>query len=596
MTAARTTGARAVHDLEAESAEPRNPGVVAVATVAMSERVAILAPSGDDAPIAERMLAKWGIAAWTLADLNQLCESISRGVGAVLLAEEALRSPDRNRLVSVLNAQPAWSDVPLIVLTDEGELGRAVARGVEEVAHRGNVTLLERPVRVATLALALRAALRARRRQYELRDQIIERERLVEAERRARTHAVRLQELTAGLSVASTPAEVVQASVENAARAVGAVGVVIAWVNADEGNVEILGANDMADDVRTEWGRIPLDAPVPLAEVARSGEAMFLESPAAWEARYPGLASLANASGHRANAILPFIVEGRPVGALGLAFATPNDFPAEERHLMLSIARQCALALARARLFEAERQARREADEANRAKGQFLAVMSHELRTPLNAIAGYAELIEMGLRGPVTAQQRGDLSRIQASQRHLLGLINEVLNYAKLESGAVRYVVEDVPLGEAVRGAEALIAPQARAKGIALGVRDCAPELVVRADAEKVRQVLVNLLTNAVKFTDRGGSIEVSCVAPHAGPHPAAAVLVRDTGIGIAADKLEAIFEPFVQVRADLTRTAEGTGLGLAISRDLARGMGGELSAESAPGKGSTFTLTLPRV
>jgi signal transduction histidine kinase len=198
----------------------------------------------------------------------------------------------------------------------------------------------------------------------------------------------------------------------------------------------------------------------------------------------------------------------------------------------------------------------------------------------------------MGIRGPVTEQQRADLSRIQASQRHLLGLINEVLNYAKLESGAVRYVVEDVPLADAVREAEALIAPQARSKGIALHVRDCADRLAVRADAEKVRQILVNLLTNAVKFTDRGGAIEVGCAAPAAG---AGVVHVRDTGIGISGDKLEAIFEPFVQVRSDLTRTAEGTGLGLAISRDLARGMGGDLTAESTVGEGSTFTLSLPR-
>jgi len=253
----------------------------------------------------------------------------------------------------------------------------------------------------------------------------------------------------------------------------------------------------------------------------------------------------------------------------------------------------------RSQLFAAEREARAaaerargEAEAANRAKADFLATMSHELRTPLNAIGGYAELMELGLRGPVTEQQRVDLARIQASQRHLLGLINEVLNYAKLESGAVRYVVEDVPLAEAAREAEALIAPQARAKGLALRVRDCQAAVVARADAEKVRQILVNLLTNAVKFTDRGGTIEVGCAAPSSG---AAAVWVRDTGIGIPADKLTAIFEPFVQVRADLTRTAEGTGLGLAISRDLARGMGGDLTAESRPGAGSAFTLTLPR-
>ena len=239
--------------------------------------------------------------------------------------------------------------------------------------------------------------------------------------------------------------------------------------------------------------------------------------------------------------------------------------------------------------------ARRDADAANRAKSEFLAVMSHELRTPLNAIGGYAELLEMGIRGPITEQQREDLRRVQASQRHLLGLINEVLNYAKLETGNVRYDTTTVPLREALAAAEALVAPQARAKSLTLVLADGPRGLAARADAEKLRQILVNLLSNAIKFTDardgRAGRIELSCAADG----DRVVVRVRDTGIGIPADKVGAIFDPFVQVRADLTRTAEGTGLGLAISRDLARGMGGDLTVESRLGVGSTFTLALPR-
>jgi len=148
-----------------------------------------------------------------------------------------------------------------------------------------------------------------------------------------------------------------------------------------------------------------------------------------------------------------------------------------------------------------------------------------------------------------------------------------------------------VPVHEVIAGAEGLVAPQARSKGLTLRVTRCASELAVRADADKLRQVLVNLLSNAVKFTRAGGTIELSCATHAGGVH----ISVRDTGIGIAAEKLEAIFEPFVQVRAGLTRTAEGTGLGLAISRDLTRGMGGDLTVESVPREGSTFTVTLPR-
>jgi PAS domain S-box-containing protein len=250
------------------------------------------------------------------------------------------------------------------------------------------------------------------------------------------------------------------------------------------------------------------------------------------------------------------------------------------------------------RLYDLEQHARtvveeayRLAEAANRAKSQFLAVMSHELRTPLNAIGGYAELLEMGIRGPITAEQREDLHRIQSSQRHLLGLINEVLNYAKLETGTVSYDIEDVIAREAMVAAESLVAPQARAKGLTLVTTKCSPDIVARADAEKLRQILVNLLSNAVKFTDSGGRVEMTCTADAEHVH----LHIRDTGIGIPADKLHVIFDPFVQVRGDLARRHEGTGLGLAISRDLARAMAGDLTVESTLRVGSTFTLTLPR-
>ena len=251
--------------------------------------------------------------------------------------------------------------------------------------------------------------------------------------------------------------------------------------------------------------------------------------------------------------------------------------------------------LAESELARADAEAARaEAEAANRAKSEFLAVMSHELRTPLNAIGGYAELLDMGIRGPVNEQQHADLARIQTSQRHLLGLINEVLNYAKLETGTVRYDVSDVAVRGVLAAAEELVSPQVRARGLTLVVADSPPGLCVRADAEKLRQILVNLLSNAIKFTDRGGRIDLACEDREGADAPTVTISVRDTGIGISAEKLDVIFEPFVQVRADLTRTAEGTGLGLAISRDLAEAMGGSLTVASRPGEGSTFSLTLP--
>jgi PAS domain S-box-containing protein len=233
------------------------------------------------------------------------------------------------------------------------------------------------------------------------------------------------------------------------------------------------------------------------------------------------------------------------------------------------------------------------AEEANQAKSTFLAVMSHELRTPLNAIAGYVELMDLGIHGPVTEAQRDTLARITRSQRHLLRLINEVLNLARIEAGHVEYELEDVPLRELAASVSPMIEPQLESRGIDFQL-EVPGDLIARMDREKCQQILLNLLSNAVKFTPPGGHVRVEGMAPPGDPEH---VLLRviDTGIGIPEDKLDAVFQPFVQVDVTRTRTTEGSGLGLAISRDLAHGMGGDLWAESIMDEGSTFTLRLPR-
>jgi signal transduction histidine kinase len=381
--------------------------------------VAVHAPTGRDAALAVEILARWQITARLCADIGSLCGAIAQGVGVVVLAEEALFTAVRKQLLDALSAQPSWSDIPVILLTGEGELSRTITEGIEAVAEHGNVMLLERPIRIATLVTAVRSAVRARRRQYEIREYLSEREHLLESERGARA----------------------------------------------------------------------------------------------------------------------------------------------------------------------------EAEKANRAKSEFLAIMSHELRTPLNAIAGYTELMELGVHGSVTDEQREALRRIQKSERHLLGLIEGVLSYARLETGRVNYHIEAVPTKDLIATTEALVAPQMRAHGLRLELTDCDWGIVVAADREKAQQILLNLVSNAIKFTPHGGWISIGCELVN----EEVQFTVGDSGVGIPADKLGSIFEPFVQVDTRLTRTREGVGLGLAISRDLARGMSGDLTVASTLGVGSRFTLTLPR-
>jgi PAS domain S-box-containing protein len=243
-----------------------------------------------------------------------------------------------------------------------------------------------------------------------------------------------------------------------------------------------------------------------------------------------------------------------------------------------------------AQATELERR-RLEADSASRAKADFLATMSHELLTPLNAIGGYASLLVMGLRGPLTAEQRADVDRIRASQLQLLGMINDLLNFSRIESGHLAFAVDDVVLSEVVREVAETMAPQVSAHRLIAERIGCSDTVVARADREKVEQILVNLISNAVKYTAPGGRLTWSCAATG----NRARLTLRDTGQGIPPDRLADIFEPFVQVGRGFARPVEGAGLGLAISRDLARAMGGDLTVESTPNAGSAFTLDLPR-
>jgi PAS domain S-box-containing protein len=290
-------------------------------------------------------------------------------------------------------------------------------------------------------------------------------------------------------------------------------------------------------------------------------------------------------------AVPVFERSGEVLGGLFFGHEDAGVFDGRSERLAMGTGAWAGIAMENARLYEAERTARNAAETANAAKSEFLANMSHELRTPLNAIGGYADLLSAGIRGPVNEAQVADLGRIKRSQHHLLSLINDILNFAKIEAGRVKMTPRDVSMSEMLGQLEAMIGPQLLEKKLRYDYECCDASYTAYVDPERLQQILLNLLSNAVKFTPEGGRIGVHCSAQR----DTMVVRVSDTGVGIPADKLESVFEPFVQLdRARWTGLA-GTGLGLSISRDLARAMGGDLTATSQVDAGSTFVLRVPR-
>jgi signal transduction histidine kinase len=291
--------------------------------------------------------------------------------------------------------------------------------------------------------------------------------------------------------------------------------------------------------------------------------------------------------------VVPLVVRGQVHGTI-VFVSEPGSpaFTAEETKLALDLAVRAAVALDNARLYRTADALRSAAQRANKSKSELLRNMGHELRTPLSAIAGFTSIMAEGIQGPITPMQRRSLARIKANQEHLLGLITEVLNFARLESGGMTYESTAVPLPNALNTVADMLAlaiKRARLR-VVRPARDAT--VVAWADEDRVRQILLNLVMNAVKYgAKKDGTLALQCA--HAGDMVTASV--SDTGVGIPPEKLASIFDPYVQLPAGASNREGGVGLGLAISRDLAHGMGGDLTVVSEPGRGTSFTLTLPR-
>jgi PAS domain S-box-containing protein len=421
--------------------------------------------------------------------------------------------------------------------------------------------------------------------------QLYERERTArEAAERAERWTSRLQTATAALAAAGTMDEVTETILAECAAALEAPQAIVVRVTEDGNAVTVEADLGFPPGHFAQWPTVDLKGRAPLLAAIRTGEIVWIRSGAEALARFPDIVAMRETGEPGAWVSVPLVYRGVVLGGVGLVLNAERDPTPDEEAFLRALGPLCAQAFERARLFEAERVARADAEGANRAKTDFLAAMSHELRTPLNAIAGYAEILSLGLRGPTTPEQQQDLARITRSQRHLLGVITDILNFARVDAGRVEYQLRDVSVADVLVDVDPLVAPQLASKSLLFTQHVAEPPPVMHADPEKVRQILLNLVSNAIKFTPPGGHVRVSADALL---HEVR-ICVADTGVGIPPDRQAAIFEPFTQVHRTLSQPTEGTGLGLAISRELARGMHGDLTVRSTPGEGSTFILTLP--
>jgi PAS domain S-box-containing protein len=400
---------------------------------------------------------------------------------------------------------------------------------------------------------------------------------------------VTLQRVTAALSEARTPDEVGDVVLERGMEALNAQSGVLLALGSTGDQIELVRAAGVPQELVDEWIQTsPLDLSR-LKNALRREELGGGGTAQVTDGNGIPTESLRKALGTDALVLVPLAARERPMGLLVFDVPGGRTLDSRDRDLLVALGRQCAQALDRARLFAAERAARDEAEQASRAKSQFLAVMSHELRTPLNAILGYEELLETEVSGPISSIQKHHLSRIRESTKHLLTLIEQILSLSRVQGGKEDLLIEEVDASALVREVANAVEPQLERKGLALQLDLPEGAIELRTDPRKVRQILFNVLSNAAKFTERG-TVRVALSSADG----ELLYTVHDTGRGIEERDREHIFEPFVQVRGDGSMPS-GAGLGLAVARELARHLGGDITLESRPGEGSAFTIRLPQ-
>ncbi len=422
----------------------------------------------------------------------------------------------------------------------------------------------------------------------------VDNSRLFEQERKARSGAernaeriARLQEVTAALSEATTTGRVADVIIEQGIRSFGAESGAVAIRR--ENHAELIRSIGFDPGYIEQFRSIPLDQPgrlLPMTNAIVNGEMSLISSTEELVRQFPALKGRMTGA-HHAFAAVPLTLEGRSFGAIGLSFFEAREFSVEDREFLLALARHCAQALDRARLYESEREARREAEEANRAKDDFLATLSHEMRTPLTAALGWARMLDRDDLDTDTRHQAA--AAVYRSTQSQVRIVEDLLDVSRIIAGKMTIRREPVDLAEIVAGAVDVLRSTAEERGVRIET-DLHP-LSVIGDGERLRQVFWNLLSNAVKFNGRRGKVSITMRRNGA----MAEVDVRDTGRGIEKEFIPHLFERFRQADSSTTRSFGGLGLGLSIVHHLVQLHGGEVEALSEGlDKGSLFTVRLP--
>lgn len=423
----------------------------------------------------------------------------------------------------------------------------------------------------------------------------IDNARLYEAAQNSRLRAERAVERTAHLQMVSvelasalTVDDVAGVLVDQALAALGARAGSVALLDTEANALDVIRTVGYPPDAVERFQRVSAEARFPLTDCVRDGEALFLRSGAEREVRYPHLRELRARNGDGAMAAVPLSVNGRVLGAVGVNFPEPRDFPPEERELLLSIARQCAQALERASLYEAEKRARAAAEAAVQVREEFLSIAAHELKTPLTSLRGTAQLLLRGIDKGVSfdlASLKQRIAIIDAQSRKLSVLVSQLLDVSRLEAGRLRLDRREVDLFAVVQ--DAVAQAQARSEGHAIQLRGEATRATV--DPIRLEQVVTNLLDNAIKYSPDGGSILAEVFSLEPGQ---AAIAVTDSGIGISVEHRPHIFDRFYQAHANAHLS--GLGLGLYISRQIVELHGGTLRATFPASGGTRFEVILP--